>query len=84
MAKKKKRLPRIKEEALQETYLLKLPVFIIPLKKEDKGLFGAMDKLTMVENLKAQLEKFPKTELSNRGKLKKNSDRLFSSIDYLS
>lgn len=48
MAKKMKRLPRIKEEALQETYLIKLPVFIIPLKKEDKGLFGAMDKLTMV------------------------------------
>lgn len=71
MAKKMKRLPRIKEDAVQETYLLKLPVFIIPLKKEDKGLFGAMDKLTMVENLKTQLEKFPKTELSNRGKLKK-------------
>lgn len=66
-----KRLPRIKEDAVQKTYLLKLPVFIIPLKKEDKGLFGAMDKLTMVENLKTQLEKFPKTELSNRGKLKK-------------
>ena len=66
MVKKMKRLPRIKEDAVQKTYLLKLPVFIIPLKKEDKGLFGAMDKLTMVENLKTQLEKFPKTELSNR------------------
>lgn len=84
MAKKMKRLPRIKEEALQETYLLKLPVFIIPLKKEDKGLFGAMDKLTMVENLKTQLEKFPKTELSNRGKLKKTQiDSLVLSTIYL-
>lgn len=84
MAKKMKRLPRIKEESMQETYLLKLPVFIIPLKKEDKGLFGAMDKLTMVENLKTQLEKFPKTELSNRGKLKKTQiDSLILSTIYL-
>lgn len=71
MSKKIKKFSRIKEEADNKTYLLKLPVFIIPLKKEDEGLFGAMDKLTMVENLKTQLEKFPKTELSNRGKLKK-------------
>lgn len=65
-----KKIPRRPEEISNPTYQLKLPVFVIPLKKEDKGLFGAMDKPTMVENLKAQLEKFPKTELSNRGKLK--------------
>ncbi len=35
MAKKIERLPRIKEESMQETYMLKLPEFIIPLKKED-------------------------------------------------
>lgn len=45
-------------------------MFVIPLKKEDKGLFGAMNEKEMVENLKSNLDKFPITELSSRGKSK--------------
>lgn len=69
---------------MNDTYTLKLPVFIIPLKKEEKGLFGAIDKKTMVENLKVQLEQFPKSELSNKGKVKTTHiDQIKSEIVYM-
>lgn len=54
-----------------KTYIINLPLYIIPLKREDKGLFGALDAVQMVKNLKVQLEKFPQTELPSRGKSKR-------------
>lgn len=54
-----------------KTYLINLPLFIIPLKREDKGLFGALTEIQMVERLKDQLDIFPQTELPSRGKSKK-------------
>lgn len=65
MAKKKR-----KSNSKSKTYLINIPLFVIPLRKEDKGLFGAMDEIEMVENLKMTLDKFPITELSSRGKSK--------------
>lgn len=67
MAKKKR---KHKSESKKKTYVINIPLFVIPLKKEDKGLFGAMNEIEMVENLKSTLEKFPITELSSRGKSK--------------
>lgn len=55
----------------QNDYLIKMPLFIIPLKKEDKGLFGALSKNDMVNNLIAELNKFPVTELPSRGKTRR-------------
>ncbi len=60
-----------RKQKKQKTYLIKLPLFIIPLRKEDKGLFGALTDTQMVETLKQQLESFPITELPSRGKSKK-------------
>lgn len=65
----KNRKSRLKDSKHQ-TFLINLPLFVIPLKKEDKGLFGALDEKEMVENLKSNLEKFPITELPSRGKSK--------------
>lgn len=53
-----------------KTYSINLPLFIIPLKREDKGLFGALDAKQMVENLRNQLVQFPQTQLPSRGKSK--------------
>lgn len=68
MAKRKR--SSTKSSPKKKTYLISLPLFVIPLKKEDKGLFGAMDEKQMVENLKMTLDKFPPTELASRGKSK--------------
>lgn len=63
---KRKRLPSRKSNGL----LLKLPLFVILLKKEDKGLFGALTTQEMVDTLKRQLDKFPRTQLPKKGKSK--------------
>lgn len=55
----------------EKNYIINLPLYIIPLKREDKGLFGALDAVQMVQNLKVQLEEFPLTELPSRGKSKR-------------
>lgn len=53
-----------------KTFNINLPLFVIPLKKEDKGLFGALNEKEMVDTLKQQLEKFPITKLPSKGKSK--------------
>lgn len=67
MSKKK----RCKKRKDKKSYQISLPLFVIPLKKEDKGLFGALDHRQMVETLKVALDKFPVTELPSRGKSKR-------------
>ena len=61
---------KILKQKKSETFSIRIPLFIIPLKKEARGLFGALDTKSMVENLKFNLDKFPITKLPSRGKLK--------------
>lgn len=67
MAKKRKNTTKNKTK----NYQISLPLFIIPLKREQKGLFGALTEKEMVETLKNNLDSFPITELPSRGKSKK-------------
>lgn len=67
MAKKKR---KAKSYPIKKVYQISLPLFVIPLKKEDNGLFGALDEKQMVDNLKIVLDKFPVTQLASRGKSK--------------
>lgn len=72
---------KMKKKVRERTYPIKIPLFIIPLTKEEKGLFGALTEKEMVENLKNELDKFPKTSLPNRGKSKvSNIESLTTSI----
>ena len=68
MAKKNKSRNRTSKA---KSYQISLPLFVIPLKKEDKGLFGALNEKQMVETLKENLDTFPVTELPSRGKSKR-------------
>ena len=78
MAKKNKSRNRTSKA---KSYQISLPLFVIPLKKEDKGLFGALNEKQMVETLKENLDTFPVTELPSRGKSK--IDILGVSIPFL-
>lgn len=67
MARKKR---NSKSCSNKKTYTINIPLFVIPLRKEDKGLFGALNEPEMVSNLKDSLDKFPRTELASKGKSK--------------
>lgn len=60
-----------KKDSIQtKTFLIKIPLYIIPLKEESKGLFGALNVKEMVETLNEELKNFPITPLPSKGKFK--------------